>query len=277
MDADFNEKLEEIRRGEVEALKLRNKNISDDEVRALSIALMNENNKVISLDLSWNRIDHDRVKSLSTALMNENNKLASLTLSYSTIRNEIIKPLSTALMNKNNKVTSLNLSVNMIRDDGARSLSTALKNKNNKVTALNLYNNNIGVEGARSLSTALMNENNKVTALDLSCNKIGIQGLLAILKDLRFSLVNDLDIGNQRGLKDEVNRMLAEFVRAFNLYIPHLVCLASVRTISRIGDQSPHFRELSSDILIRVVQTLGWFINYQETLRILEEHVENEK
>ena len=147
---------------------------------------------------------------------------------------------------------------------------------NNKVTELQLSSNKIGDEGVTSLSTALMNENNKVTTLDLSGNKIETQALLPLLNCLRFSLVHDLEIGCKRELNDEIQTVLGKFVRAINLYIPRLVCLASVRTISRFGDQSPHFRELSSDILIRVVQTLGWFINYQETLRILEEHVENE-
>ena len=89
--------------------------------------------------------------------------------------------------------------------------------------------------------------------------------------------MNDLEIEYQRELHPEVKTILEEFVRAFNKYIPRLVCLASVRTIPRIGVQNPHFRELSSDILIRVAQTLGWLIDYQETLRMLEEDVENMK
>ena len=125
--------------------------------------------------------------------------------------------------------------------------------------------------GARSLSIALMNESNKVTLLNLSLNNIGTPGLAALLKSLRFSLVSHLEIGYQRGLNDEVETRLGKFVGAFNLYIPSLVCLASVRTVSRIGVRSPHFRELSSDILIRVVQTLGWFIDHQETIRTLED------
>ena len=144
-------------------------------------------------------------------------------------------------------------------------------NENNKVITLDLSANNIGTGRGTALSTALMNENNKVTTLDLYENNIGTQGLVALLKSLQFSLVNDLEIGYQRGLHHKVKTMLEEFVRAFNLYIPSFVCLASVRTISRIGVQSPHFQELSSDILIRVVKTLGWFINYQETLRTLED------
>jgi len=116
-----------------------------------------------------------------------------------------------------------------------------------------------------------------VAALDLYRNKIGTSGLAALLKSLRFSLVNDLEIEYQSELHPEVETMLWMFARAFKKYITRFVCLASVRTISRIRDQRPHFRELSSDILIRVLQTLGWFIDYQETLRMLEEHTENGK
>ena len=75
MDANFNVLLEEIRGGSVEILKLRNKNNSDDEVRALSIALMNKTNKVISLDLSWSNLRDGGIIALSTALMNEITKL----------------------------------------------------------------------------------------------------------------------------------------------------------------------------------------------------------
>ena len=65
--------------------------------------------------------------------------------------------------------------------------------------------------------------------------------------------------------------LIDEFRAVLNKYIPRLVCLASVRTIPRIGDQNPHFRMLSSNILIRVVQTLGWFLDLKETIRMLEE------
>ena len=71
-------------------------------------------------------------------------------------------------------------------------------------------------------------------------------------------------------LRPELRMLLKKFYDAFNKYLPRLVCLASVRTIRRLGDQSPHFRLLSSDILIRVVQTLGWFIDLKETIRMLE-------
>jgi len=50
MDANFNLLIERIRRGTVQILDLRNKNIGDDGARALSIALMNENNKVSKLN-----------------------------------------------------------------------------------------------------------------------------------------------------------------------------------------------------------------------------------
>ena len=232
----------------MEVLNFRNRNIGDDGARALSTALIHENNKVTTLTLLHTNIGYDGARSLSTALMNENNK-------------------ATELIFWNNR----------IGDDGVSALSIALMNVNNKLTTLDVIHNKIGDNGVSALSMALMNENNKVTTLDLSFNNIGTQGLAALVKSLRFSLVSHLEIGYQRGLNDEVQTGLERFTRACNKYLARLVCLASVRTISRIGDQSPHFRELSSDILIRVVQTLGWFIGYQETLRMLEEHVENEK
>ena len=48
--------------------------IGNDGVGALSAALDNENNKVTTLNLSYNNIVDNGVSALSTALMNENNK-----------------------------------------------------------------------------------------------------------------------------------------------------------------------------------------------------------
>ena len=50
-----------------------------------STALMNKNNNVLKLKLSWNMIGKEGAKSLSTALMNENNKVTDLNLSYNNI------------------------------------------------------------------------------------------------------------------------------------------------------------------------------------------------
>jgi len=114
-----------------------------------------------------------------------------------------------------------------------------------------------------------------VTRLILSSNNIGTQGLVELFKSLRFSVMNYLRIPKQE-LNQEAQMLVNKFCGAFNKYIPRLVCLASVRTTPRIGVQSPHFRELSGDILIRIVQTLGWFLDLNETIRILEEHVEGD-
>ena len=299
MDApDFSRELERIRGGEVEVLNLGKRHffdlspalmtgehiklitlklslnkIGDDGVKSLSSALMNENNKLTTLDVRFNSIGVDGIKSLSTALMNENNKVMLLNLSNNNIGDEGARCLSTALMSENNKVATLKLSGNNIGADGARSLSLVLMNENNKVTILDLASTKVGDDGVKSLSTALMNEKNKVTLLNLWNNDIGTQSLVELLKSLRFSVMKYLIISNQE-LNREVRTMLDKCIIAFNKYIPRLVCLASVRTIPRIGDQSPHFRELSSDLLIRVVQTLGWFIDLKGTLRTLEAHVE---
>ena len=86
MDAEFNRELERIRGGEVEeVLDLRNGNIGDDGARALSTALIHENNKVITLNLSLYNVGDEGVKYLSTALMNKNNKLITLNLPYNNI------------------------------------------------------------------------------------------------------------------------------------------------------------------------------------------------
>ena len=202
--------------------------------------------------------------------MNENNKVTTLNLSVNMIADDGVGCLSTALMNENNKVTTLYLSGNDIRDDGVQYLSTALVNENNKLTTLDLSKNNIGSKGARSLSLVLMNKNNKVTTLNINSNNIVPDGLATLLKSMRRSLVIDLQIPKHHWLHREVITALETFSSAFKKYIPRLVCLASVRTLPRIGVQSPRFRELSSDLLIRAVQTLGWYIDLNETIRMLE-------
>jgi len=99
------------------------------------------------------------------------------------------------------------------------------------------------------------------------------QGLAAMCKSWRFSVVAHLGITIQKASPSE-DQILNMFTNAVNKYVPRLVCLASVRTISRIGDQSLHFRMLSSDLIIRVAQTLGWFIDLKGTLRMLEKRAD---
>ena len=57
MEQDFNQQLEEIRGGTVKFLNLYHDKIGDNGARALSMALMNENNKVISIDLTFNKLE----------------------------------------------------------------------------------------------------------------------------------------------------------------------------------------------------------------------------
>ena len=244
MDAEFNQQLEieRILGGAKEVLDIQYRNIGDEEARSLSTALMNENNKVTTLNLRNNKFGRRGVQYLSTALMNENNKVDTVDLSNNHVGNDGVKYLSMALIHENNKVITVNLSLNSIGDDGARSLSTALTNKKNKVITL-----------------------------DLSFNNIETQGLAALLKCLRVSLVNDLVITMPRVLNPEVRNVVDRSIVDFNKYVPRLVCLASVRTIQRIGVRS-YLRILSSDVLIRIAQMLGWFIDLNETIRTLEEH-----
>jgi len=253
------------------ALDLLQNNIGDDGVKYLSTALMNKNSKVTELTSWGNNFGDVGAHFLSNALMNENNNVTKLNLNDNNIGDAGVSTLSIALMNSNNKVTKLILSRNNIGDDGARVLSTALMDQNNKLTTLDHHFNNIGNDGAKSLSNALMNENSKLTTLGLLSNKIGTPGLVALFKSVRFSVVSQLKISEQAGLHPELQLPVDEVTCYFNEYLPRLACLASVRTIRRIGCNS-HVRMLSSDILIRASQTLGWFIDLNETIVRLENH-----
>jgi len=64
-----------------------------------------------------NNIGHGGIQALSTALMNENNKVITLRLADSKFGNEGLRSLSVALMNENNKVTALDLSINEFGDE----------------------------------------------------------------------------------------------------------------------------------------------------------------
>ena len=91
MDADFNALLERIGGGGMEVLKVWNKTIVIDGARTLSIALMNENNKVSELNLSGNDIGDDGIIALSTALMHKNNKVTTLDLLWNNIGEEGVR------------------------------------------------------------------------------------------------------------------------------------------------------------------------------------------
>ena len=111
-----------------------------------------------------------------------------------------------------------------------------------------------------------------IKTLRLGGENITAQGLAALVKAWRFSLVNDMILSFPNRLNDKCKQMFDRNKNSFRKFVSVLVCLASVRTIPRVGVQSPHFRELSSDLLIRVVQTLGWFTEYKGLIDALERY-----
>ena len=86
-----------------------------------------------------------------------------------------------------------------------------------------------------------------------------------------------MSIGRQEELNPRVRRIFVRIAKSFRKRIPLLVCLASVRTVPRLGDRSPHFRLLPSDLLVRAAQTLGWFVKYNKLINVLERYEAGEE
>ena len=90
------------------------------------------------LDLSSDRITDEGVKYITIALINNNCKLNSLGLGTNEITDKGVEHLTKALINNNCKLNSLGLEGNMITDKGVNHLTRALTNNNCKLKSLSL-------------------------------------------------------------------------------------------------------------------------------------------
>ena len=122
-----------------------------------------------ALSLSYNSITDEGVKSLTTALINNNCKLNSLGLNANGITDKGVEHLTTALINTNCKLNSIGLEGNDITDKGVKHLTTALINTNCKLNILRLtFFGGITGKGVKHLTTALTHTNCKLTILSIA-------------------------------------------------------------------------------------------------------------
>ena len=153
----------------LKSLDLSYNRITDEGVKYLTAALINNNCKLNCLGLQMSQITDKGVEHLTTALINNNCKLKSLDLERNLLTDKGIEHLTTALINTNCKLNSLYLAWNETTDKGTEHLTTALINTNCKLNGLSLdFFGAITDKGARHLTTALTHTNCKLTSLSLS-------------------------------------------------------------------------------------------------------------
>ena len=165
-------------------LDLLSNRITDEGVKYITTALINNNCKLNSLGLEFNAITDKGVEHLTTALINNNCKLNSLGLGMNEITDKGVEHLTKALINNNCKLNSLGLGMNEITDKGVEHLTKALINNNCKLNSLGLGMNEITDKGVEHLTKALINNNCKLNSLGLGMNEITDKGVEHLTKAL---------------------------------------------------------------------------------------------
>ena len=157
----------------LKVLNLSSNRITDEGVKSLTTALINNSCKLNSLGLAGNEITDKGVEHLTKALISNNCKLDSLGLEGNEITDKGVEHLTKALKNANCKLCRLYLEWNRITDKGVEHLTKALINNNCKLKSLNLGDNGITDEGVIYLTTALIRNNNcKPNSLSLRSTHI---------------------------------------------------------------------------------------------------------
>ena len=170
------------------SLGLEGNEITDNGVEHLTKALISNNCKLDSLGLEGNEITDKGVEHLTKALINNNCKLCRLYLEWNRITDKGVEHLTKALINNNCKLKSLNLGDNGITDEGVIYLTTALiRNKNCKLNSLSLRSTHITDKFVEHLATARMNDNCKLNSLSLFSTQITDEGV----EHLTTALINN--------------------------------------------------------------------------------------
>ena len=158
--------------------------ITDEGVKYITIALINNNCKLNSLGLEENEITDKGVEHLTKALINNNCKLNSLGLEANEITDKGVEHLTKALINNNCKLNSLGIGGNEITDKGVEHLTKALINNNCKLNSLGLGGNEITDKGVEHLTKAPINNNCKLNSLGIGGNEITDKGVEHLTKAL---------------------------------------------------------------------------------------------
>lgn len=145
------------------------------------IKLLKEN-KVKSLNLSFNGLNDETIKRIIIALVG-NKTLENLNLSNNKIGSKGAILLSNILRNSN--VIHLNLAFNMIGLSGIKTIGNLLGNK--ALKELNLDGNKLGLCEANVLSICGQLRESNIERLYLSSNDINSTGAIALVNALKFN------------------------------------------------------------------------------------------
>ena len=138
-------------------------NLTDNAAKeSFAAALMHNNCKLKSLDLSYNNFADNAAKDFAAALEHSNCKLESLDLSWNKFTDNAAKDFAAALQHSNCKLKSLNLSFNKFTDNAAKDFAAALMHSNCKLKCIQVYSNNFTRRGRKYLTDLAKLSNCKV-------------------------------------------------------------------------------------------------------------------
>lgn len=161
-------------------LDLRDKNLSDNELIALSHSLAKYGPMVPTTFLSGPKVTIRGIKALSEILADNSAKMIRLYISKCPSFGDTGAVVLAQALYTNTTLTVLSLTNCSLSENGIESLAIALS-QNNVVSRLNLGDNHIGDGGLQKLLRAIIKSPNVcLTSLNVSNNNITDQGLRAL-------------------------------------------------------------------------------------------------
>ncbi|XP_056326881.1 NACHT, LRR and PYD domains-containing protein 3-like [Danio aesculapii] len=178
-------------RCELERLRLRGCEITQEGCSAVTSALKSNPSHLRELDLAQNPLGDLGVKNLSDLLMNPQCKLERLYLCHCSITENQCFILTSALKSNPSHLRELNLNGNKIKNTGVNYLCDVLKDSRCKLERLRLYE--CGITSVSSLTQCLINTKalDFLKELDLNVNSIAdseLQRLTDVTKDSNCEL-----------------------------------------------------------------------------------------
>ncbi|KAM9843158.1 NACHT, LRR and PYD domains-containing protein 3-like [Aulostomus maculatus] len=175
----------------LEALRLRDCNLSKRSCSVLSSVLSSQASSLRDLDLSGNLLQDSGVELLSAGLQEPHCRLGTLRLAKCNLSKRSCSVLSSVLSSQASSLRDLDLSGNLLQDSGVKLLSAGLQDPRCRLEALRLEECNL-LEGSCSvLSSVLSSQSSRLRDLDLSGNLLqdsGVKLLSAGLQDPRCRL-----------------------------------------------------------------------------------------
>ncbi|XP_053543279.1 NACHT, LRR and PYD domains-containing protein 3 isoform X2 [Ictalurus punctatus] len=164
--------------------EVRNCNLTDKGIQALTSALSSKSSCLRELKLSGNILRQSGVKILSEGLQSPHCKLEILDLSECEIQAEDCRSLFSALNLNPSHLRKLDLSFNPLGQSGIFFLSDALQKPQCRLETLKLFNCQLNSQSCAHLAEAL-NNNSSLIELDLSKNDLKYYGAQHLSNGLR--------------------------------------------------------------------------------------------